>query len=408
MVDALERPQRSRASKAAMPRPRNDDLGLTFAVGAADAARLDAYRKLCRSANFSPSQSPDWVEAWTGNVAGDHLVALAYENGKPVLGLALDIAQRGPFRMAGFMGGRHANGNHLPVGREAAPSPRQIAGLFGAIAAARPDIDVLALERQAPALAQRDNPLIALAASESPNPALAVSLGGGFECVLSRLNGKRKRKKHRSQLRKFEAAGGFECARADTPDDVARMLEAFFAMRAERFRKIGAADTFAAPGVRGFFASLFVNALREPEPSFYLQGLTVGGKLRAVAGMSESGERLVCDFCAFAEDELTSASPGDFLFFETIRDACERRLEIFDFSVGDEVYKRQWCDIESRQFDSYCPLTAKGRLAVRLSAAGGRVKRTVKSNPVLWRLAKRLRKLSAGRSKATPAADAED
>ena len=38
---------------------------------------------------------------------------------------------------------------------------------------------------------------------------------------------------------------------------------------------------------------------------------------------------------------------------------------IFDFSVGDEPYKRLWCDIETRHIDVVAPLTAKGALLDR-------------------------------------------
>ena len=39
------------------------------------------------------------------------------------------------------------------------------------------------------------------------------------------------------------------------------------------------------------------------------------------------GNTLICEFGAIAEDELAHASPGDFLFFDNIREACESGLD---------------------------------------------------------------------------------
>jgi CelD/BcsL family acetyltransferase involved in cellulose biosynthesis len=318
--------------------------------------------------------------------------------------LPLEIVRQGPFRVARVPGGSHANGNFFaasPAFRRSPHSGSEMAAAFGAVAAARPDIDMIALERLAPSLAGLDNPLEALPHAESPNIALAADLAGGFEALVDRMSGKRKRKKHRAQLRKFEAADGYRCIRADTPDEAHRLLSDLFAMKEERFRKMGIADVFGPPEIKAFFGELFGAALEQTEPQFLLNGLEVGGKLRAVAAYSRAGDRLVCDFASFAEDELYAASPGEFLFFHDIEQACAAGVKIFDFSVGDEPYKRAWCEIETRQFDVLFPLTMKGRAAVVLTLAKARAKGFVKNSPVALRLARLVR---ANRSAAGPAA----
>ena len=77
-------------------------------------------------------------------------------------------------------------------------------------------------------------------------------------------------------------------------------------------------------GGSAFFRALFAEALADVQPPFVLHGLEVDGKLRAVTGSSRSGKRLICEFGAIAEDDLAHASPGDFLFFDNIEEACEQ------------------------------------------------------------------------------------
>ncbi|ESZ27683.1 MULTISPECIES: GNAT family N-acetyltransferase [unclassified Mesorhizobium] len=400
MVDATasfdgNRLAATEASSRALPR---DHADLSISVASTDG--LAAYAEFCRSALFGPAQSAAWVQNWAAETRPDLLVATLSVEGKPVFSLALEVASKGLFRIARFMGGRHANGNFVAadpnwLAKADIPALRSV---LAAIAKARPDIDLVALERLLPDLDGVANPLASLDHFSSPNLSLAVDLAGGFDALLSRASGKRKRKKHRSQIRKFEAVGSYRRIEARTPDEVDTLLDAFFEMKELRFRKMGIANVFGDAQVRGFFRALFMQALAEDKPSFVLHGLAVAGKLRAITGSSRSGKRLICEFGAIAEDDLGHASPGDFLFFDNIQEACETGFEVYDFSVGDEPYKRLWCDIETRHFEVLVPLTVKGRMLALTLRQGARLKAFVKNSPMIWKLTKVLRRKAAGQA----------
>lgn len=370
--------------------------GLSATVS--DGAGLAGYVQFCASALFAPPQSASWISNWARETGADMVIATSSIETRPMLSLALEVVRRGPFKVARFAGGRHANGNFAAVDPDLLPKidTRAIRSLFFAIARARPDIDLISLERLLPDLDSVANPLAALPNYPSPNLALAVDLDGGFDALLSRASGKRKRKKHRSQTRKFEAAGGLRHIEARTRDETDRLLDAFFEMKEARFAKMGIANVFGDHKVRAFFRSLFADSLAEKTPSFVLHGLEVAQKLRAVTGSSRSGQRLICEFGAIAEDDLAFTSPGDFLFFDNIQEACQRGFRVYDFSVGDEPYKRLWCDIEVRHFEVLAPLTLKGRALAIALKQGARAKAFVKNNPTMWKLAKMLRRKAAG------------
>jgi CelD/BcsL family acetyltransferase involved in cellulose biosynthesis len=179
---------------------------------------------------------------------------------------------------------------------------------------------------------------------------------------------------------------------AVTPEETRALLDAFFAMKEARFRKMGITNVFAEPQVRAFFNSLFATALDETTPPFVLHGLEVGGKLRAITGSSRSNGRLICEFGSIADDDLFAVSPGGFLFFENIQEACEQGFAIYDFSVGDEPYKRQWCDIEIQHADVLVPLTLKGRAFAFGLQRNAKFKAYVKSNPAIWNFMKLVRR----------------
>jgi CelD/BcsL family acetyltransferase involved in cellulose biosynthesis len=211
--------------------------------------------------------------------------------------------------------------------------------------------------------------------------------------VLARTPGKHKQRRHNSQGRKLEAAGGYQLVSARTPEAVDTLLSAFFTMKAERFRRMGIRNVFAGREVQAFFRRLYREALDAPSPRFVLHGLEVGGELRAVTGCSVLGDRMTCDFSSISENGIASASPGDFLFFEDIKEACQNGLRVFDFSVGEQPYKRLWCDIETHQQDAFLPLSGKGRAMMLARRRLGAAKRALKKRPAVWAIVKRLQRV---------------
>ncbi|RVD54556.1 GNAT family N-acetyltransferase [Mesorhizobium sp. M2D.F.Ca.ET.185.01.1.1] len=408
MVDAAASFDGNRvAANEVSARPVKASQG-RWAAALSGGAGLVDYAQFCASALYAPAQSASWVSNWAAATGADIIVATLACDGRPALSLALEVVRRGPFKVARFPGGRHANGNFAAVDPRFLPAidGPAIRSMFKEIAGTRPDIDLTSLERLLPDLDGVANPLAALPSFPSPNLALAVDLDGGFDALLSRASGKRKRKKHRSQTRKFEAIGTFRRIEARTPEDVERLLGAFLDMKEVRFAKMGIANVFGDAGVRAFFRALFTDALTEDKPSFLLHGLDVAGKLRAVTGSSRSGKRLICEFGAIADDDLAFTSPGDFLFFDNIQEACELGFDVYDFSVGDEPYKRLWCDIEVQHFEVLAPLTLKGRALAAAMRQGALGKAFIKNNPTIWKLTKMLRRKAAGQ--AAPAAAEDD
>jgi CelD/BcsL family acetyltransferase involved in cellulose biosynthesis len=407
MVDAVQSFHRTRAAPISRAAGVEHDPAITvFGVSGLAAYAAVAGKGIC-----APAQGAPWVRQWTESVQPDLVVATLSRSGETVFALALEVVRKGPFRVARFLGGTHANGNFSPADKAwlgQASARADIEALIGAIAKTRPDIDLVALERLLPDLDGFANPLLAVPHSDSPNISLAVDLDGGFTALLARSSGKRKRKKHRSQTRKFEAAGGFRRIEATTPDEVRRVLGAFFSMKEVRFRKAGIRNVFGDDDVKAFFENLFVGALGVSPRPFVLHALEVGGRIRAVTGSSRSENRIICEFGAIIEDELAHASPGDFLFFDNIREACDEGLAVYDYSVGDELYKRLWCDIETQHLDALAPLTVKGRalaLTMRLQA---RLKAFIKGSPLIWKLTKRLRRRAAGQAAPIEAGEDQD
>jgi CelD/BcsL family acetyltransferase involved in cellulose biosynthesis len=269
-------------------------------------------------------------------------------------------------------------------------SPAEGAAIAAALRKARPDIDLVSLSRQAPHFEGRDNPLAALATRQSPNLSLAVDLDGGFEAVLSRHGGSRKRQKFNYQRNRFNRAGGYRLIEATTLQEAERLIETFFVLKGASLRAKGIPDAFADEKVRDFFRTLAREALAEDDPPFLLHGVEVAGEIVAINGLSVTRETVVCNFGTYSDADPRS-SPGYFIDYTNIEQACGQGRRIYDFSVGDEPYKRSWCDIETRHFETLLPLSLKGHLLALHERGSAAAIQALKSNPTAWDFVKRMR-----------------
>lgn len=378
---------RSRQSAAKQRR-----LGVT--LHPADEEGLRLYRAAASALTYAPPQSSEWTESFLSVHEAEGLIAIFRDGDEPIAAVALEIIRSHRIVTARFPGGSHANGNFMPCHRELSGNGVLLTMLEAALADHTARIDMLSLERQREMLEGVRNPFLTADASASADVALAVDLTGGIEKVLSGSTGKRKRKKHRSQRRKLEAAGGYRRFTAASDAQVERLLNAFFRMKAERFGKLGIRNVFEEARVQQAFLQLFKSGLGSTPPRFQLDGLEVDGRLRAVTGSSRTETGIICEFSSFLEDDLVHASPGDFLFHENILAACEEGLTLYDFSVGDEFYKRQWCDVERRYRDLFIGLTGKGKALARSKQVSAGLKRRLKSSPAAMRTFKKLRSLT--------------
>jgi CelD/BcsL family acetyltransferase involved in cellulose biosynthesis len=337
-----------------------------------------------------PAQTADWFSFWQSSVNADCLVAVLCA-AEPVFILPLEIVQKGPVRIAIFAGGPHANCNFPAISGTHEIGRNDLTKLFDALRQARPDIDLVSLARQLGELDGMANPLTQLPSRENANVSLAITLDRNFETVLGRNNSKRKKKKHRQNMRRFEDAGGYRIVTAVTASQAEAMLENYFVWKADRLAKAGIRNTYEPAGIKDFFRQLFAAETSLAAPRFQLKALEVAGKYRAVLGKSYSKHQTFIDFIGISEDGLVSASPGEFLFFEDIRDSCNTDLAVYCFGVGDEPYKRSWTDIEAPTYDTDISLTTKGRMYAGYLAARGKLVRTVKQNDVIWATVRKAR-----------------
>lgn len=385
-----------------------NETARTVAASAAKVARVevvDSFRSVeqewraleSSGQTATPYQRFDLVNAWQDNVGVQlgtrPLTVIAYDAEKrPVMLLPLVTRPLGPFRVACLPGGKHSNFNMALWRREfAAAATVEDAREIVALTARRaPAVDLLALSQQPFEWNGTRNPFALLQNQPSINecPLLLIdpkaSAGSYTSSSFRRkLNGKE---------RKLQALPGYRYIIARNETDATRLLDAFFAIKPLRMAEQKIKNVFAEPGAEQFIRSACLDGIAAGKAAIELHGLECDAEVIAIfAGISD-GHRYSTMFNTYTTSEAARNSPGLVLIRNMIDHHAQLGCSSFDFGVGTDDYKLQFCkDARQPLFDSYLALSAKGQIAAKFLSLETRLKRAIKQSPKAMKVMHSLR-----------------
>src|SRR5262249_17293078 len=150
-----------------------------------------------------------------------------------------------------FLGGKHANFN-MGLWRRELAATISADELRRAISQLSGQADLISLINQPLTWNGATNPFALLPHQCSANFGFSGPLVPDFDALLFARANAETRKKMRKKERALASFGELRFERAAAPDDVRRVLDAFFRQKSARMRMIGVPDAFATPGVRRF------------------------------------------------------------------------------------------------------------------------------------------------------------
>ncbi len=296
-------------------------------------------------------------------------------------------------QIAEFLGAKDSNANiglFRPGFSIAADVLKRLMADAARLSGLTPDVYVLA--NQPFRWEEFDNPLAALPHQPSPSFCHSARLIADSEAFQKQQLSGDARKKLRAKRRKLEETGEVRLLTARTPEEAERLLDAFFVQKLQRFDEKNIASGFDSPEARAFFARCCISRIGKRETSVELHGLLAGDRIVATYGGGVHRGRFHGMFNSFdMTPEIARCSPGEVLLSLLVESKCRQGLKAFDLGIGEGRYKSTWCDRAEPLFDTLVPLTAKGRIFVMAEAARRRLKRAVKQNERLWKLAQDLR-----------------
>jgi CelD/BcsL family acetyltransferase involved in cellulose biosynthesis len=160
------------------------------------------------------------------------------------------------------------------------------------------------------------------------------------------------------------------------------MIDTLVDQKSRAFARMGQPNLFARPGHIEFYRALACAG--DGKGIVHVSALRVGSDIAAAnLGLSFRG----CyhhHLASHGDGHLSRFGPGIFHLHELMRHAIESGCTSFDFTIGDEPYKRDWCDGAQELYDYVSVITWRGAFAYLRTIVFLSLKRLIKRTPVLW------------------------
>jgi CelD/BcsL family acetyltransferase involved in cellulose biosynthesis len=351
---------------------------------------LEDARQSC-----TPFQRFDFVQAWQRNV-GTHegltpFIVIAYDKDhRPLMLLPLALKHVYGARCASFMGGKHSTFNMALWDKDfaATATAADIEGMIAALSE-RHEADVLALHQQPKHWRGLPNPIALLPHQPSANdlPVLKMEPGAAPTSLVS----KSFRQRLKGKERKLQPLAGYRYHVATDDADITRLLDWFFRVKPLRMAEQKLPDVFADPGIEDFIRNTCAAKVAGGNRVIDIHALECDEEVIAIFAGVADGHRFSMMFNTYTMSASSKYSPGLILMRDIIDHYAGRDYRAFDLGIGSDDYKRLFCKDDEPIFDSFIPLSQRGKLVASVMSGLNRTKRLVKHNPALLEMAQKLR-----------------
>jgi len=360
-------------------------------IGATEAT----WRQLEAGQLATPYQRFGILSAWQAEVGAREgtqpFIVTAHDaDGRPLVLLPLTLRTQSGIRIGSFMGGKHTNFNmalwDMDFAREATAA--DLDALLSGLRA-KDAVDVLALTQQPRHWQDQLNPIAMLPKQRSVNDMPVLTMVPGDPPVNRVSNSFRRRLKGKE--RKLQGPG-YRYYVADNDADIERLLNWFFHVKPMRMAEQKLPDVFAEPGVADFVRKSCRAKRADGGQVIDIHALECDEEVIAIfAGVSD-GHRFSMMFNTYTMSARARYSPGLILMRNIIDHYGDKGYRALDLGIGSDDYKRLFCKGDEPIFDSFIPLTSRGKLAAIAMSGFNRTKRLVKHNRILLDLAQRMRR----------------
>jgi CelD/BcsL family acetyltransferase involved in cellulose biosynthesis len=392
-------------------RPGAGSAGINLSLHDDLAAIEQEWRTFESRADCTVFQLYDWVAKWQRHVGSrrDTTPAILFgrdDDARLLFVLPLAIETRGPVRCLVWLGSELCDYNapvlcerfarHVGAGGFARLW-RDIIGLLRTNPRYR--FDLIDLQKMPETIGRHRNPFLDLPVLANPSGAHIATLDSDWERFYAAKRSASTRKRERGKLKQLAQHGEIRFAHVQDGADVARTMDTLIVQKERSFARMGVENIFARPGYREFVLDVAADpGMRE---LVHVGRMDVGSAMAATSlGLTFRGCYYLL-FSSYEDGDLARFGPGRAHLHELLRHAIDRGFGRFDFTIGDEAYKREWSDIELKLYDHLAANTVRGWAVVAMIAAFRKTKRFIKQTPPLWRAFSKARAIAGRLSRRT-------
>lgn len=333
-----------------------------------EAAR-NTWMKFQDSGELYFFQTYEWLESWYSHIGKEQsiqpcLVSIYTDSGEPLCFFPFGIWQKGSLSVLSWMGGILIDYGAPIISPAMQKEACDIDFIYiwEAVIDRLPPVDAIWLTKIPEEINGYRNPFCDLKCHQYHSNAHYVRLSGDWEAFYASHTSSRKRSKDRRNQRRLSEVGQILFSITDGSDeDLYREITRAMIVQKERQYRDKMAPNYLEPEYqKKFFINPGVDLLRSGR--LHVAGLYVNNSIVATHwGFSFKG-RYYYFMPSIEKGNLTKYSPGRLLLLHLFRWCLKNDMKFFDFTIGDEPYKDDWCDSELSLYQYFRPHTFKGKM----------------------------------------------
>ena len=331
-----------------------------------DHAELEAiWRRLEKVGRCTVFQTYDWAACWYDTVmscgAAEPLIVVVYDGARPIWIMPLCLYRRKGLRILSFAD-QGVSDYAAPVMADTFSMTKDAArAITDRILAALPPCDLVYFQKLADKVEDMPNPLLSLPGiARFPASCYGIRLDRPWPELAAKIMQPRLRSTIRRQKKRIEKQGAVTVTQDSRPDALTTALDRLMALRQARFDVIGREDM--PPLWRNFYHMLAARQGRTLEVS--VTTMAVAGEAVATCfGLTRNDAYHVL-LPTFAMGKWEQFRPGMLLYDAMLAGHAIQtgNRGYFDFTIGDEPYKKRFGSESHPLYEWMAPRSALGLL----------------------------------------------
>lgn len=221
--------------------------------------------------------------------------------------------------------------------------------------------DFVHLKRQPEKISGNKNPFVLFFPVKHFENAFQANLIENWEHFYKKKVKKKIQMDSRRQRIRIAEQGNLTFKIPDSEKDCINLIQKMIAFKRMRYQLTGVADLLASQKNQDFYLKL-PGALLKGTVKLHCAGLFVDNEIIAAHVGAIMNNTFYYLMPANDSEKWKRYSPGRLLLENLIEWSYQTGLAIFDFTIGDEEYKKNWCDEERPLYEYMYALNLKGKI----------------------------------------------
>ena len=220
-----------------------------------------------------------------------------------------------------------------------------------------PEFDVIHFKQLPEKIANQFNPFVLLNVVTLPAKAYSALLGGKWDDFYVNQVKKRIRADSNRQKKRLAKLGELRFIIAESSSEINLITNAMISQKERRYRETQVQNPLQVPARRQFYHEC--SQALVPQGIVHVSALLLADKIIATHWSMIAGKHFYCLMPTYEGGEWKKYSAGRLLLENLMEWACDHGFRIFDFTGGDEPYKKDWCNHEIKLYE-YCTFRTTG------------------------------------------------